>query len=301
MGEAVYINQLNQRGDSAVVDFSPQLTDLAQPNPGLGAALFSTIEQLGLQVPQGRQPELHGRLRVEGAPEGVREGMSLLGQSVEWIARQAAQDRRLSGRPDAANILNTALHTLALEQLPALPESASLMRIVGVVVQPFVHAAHPEGVTTYHGRYAGPRDRTVVTDESGQPLGRFSVRDIGGLLIGPNGLPAENTHTARFRISRTHLVGLTAIAAREGTGVSEQIRNSLRHLLDNSKPGLEIPASQVIGDAVGVVCLIPRRDMERMVQTVTAPPDGTFGNVFRTAIASFIEPEGDRSQSSLAA
>lgn len=219
--------------NSVFVDFAPSTHELLNKHQTYGFALAKTLDHLGLEheVIAGEFTQM----QIRGSLETVKAHLPELQRHIGLIARYGAGIEGDRGRAYRRDWIGRLLGDLVQRWLPKLPEEASLMRTAGRIIWPFAEAINDDGVRIYYARPAPWRsEEAVVKAEDGTPLGPFSVRDIGGLLIGPDGLPAHEVLNANLQLPKADFHQLNLIGRVKGHGAGTELQLSLHRFLDKT-------------------------------------------------------------------
>jgi hypothetical protein len=282
----VYINA--QAPENVTMDFSASPSELATSETCYGFALNKTLEHLGLDSEVGLNPELSGQLIVAGSVDTIRDHTSELQRHIGLIARYSKEQE--NGYSHDQEWVGRILGRLVQQSIPRLSKDTSLMRAMGVIVEPFADAVCRDGVLIHYARHASAGDdgqkHDTVKAEDGTPLGIFSAKDIGGLLIGPDGLPVKENFGLTARISEADMFQLRLIAWAKESKTSTELRQSLRRLLDKQKP-LKVESVPPEEDARKVVASYARTDLEEAC-SVEFDEAATFADLIRLAVKGYI-------------
>ncbi len=197
---SIYINETSPT--TARLDFSASPSDLANTETCYGFAYQKTLEHLGVDCEAAPRSPSYGSLMVEGSPDAIKSNIPDLQRHIGVIARYAAE-RRYGSAHDRAWI-GGILGRLVQNELPAMPEGASFLRSMGIIAAPFGHAVIPghDILRIYY------KPTEQADDQLRNP---FSVRDIGGLLVGTDGLPAREAFRFSFSLHKEEVQELMLI------------------------------------------------------------------------------------------
>jgi hypothetical protein len=204
MRGTVYINDAAPTGagpEAVTLDFSATPSELADTETCYGFALDKTLEHLGLEASRAEDPVMYSRLYVEGSVEAIREHIPELQRHTGLIARYSAEKSRDLFPDYNRQWLGRLLGNLVQRQLPELHEAATLARTMGIIVNPFMEAVVPgdEGHTIYYHRYPGHgTEQNIARNADGSTINPFIGRDIGGFVIGQDGLELPQSYRFDF-------------------------------------------------------------------------------------------------------
>ncbi len=285
MRSSVYINEAAPQ--AVTMDFSASPAELMYSDQCYGFAFMKAIEHLGLDAQVDPEPELYCRLRVEGSVESIKGHVPQLQRHIGLIARYGAELRGGTLPRFNRDWIGRTLGDLVQRKLPTLSEDTSLLYAMGIIVDPFVNMTNDDGARIYYGRYPGEgTERSIVKNEDGTPLGPYSARDIGGLLVGPDGLPAPEALDCRIGISEADLGQLKRIGRAKDTGTGKELGYSLRRFLERAVRPI-ISQVPVEDDMRNVMATFSRIDLEKAA-AIELETGAGIADIIRTAVKSYI-------------
>lgn len=280
--EAAVSAQVAQQ--AVTIDLSAGVAGLQSIKTCYGWAYSKTAEHLGLtSSTEPPSDGMWGRLRVEGTVEDIRANTTNLGRHIGLIARYGSELSDGYSPSNDREWIGRMLGGLTQRVLPELPENTSLMRAVGLIAEPFASALVDDGMSVHYARSRN----TVVQDDDGRPLGPFSVRDIGGLEVGPDGLKAPNKIPLTLKLPKNDLKDIRALAEVRESGVGIELGNALGgYLNDSDRPAIE---SDEDVDATRFSISFLRTDLEKTRELVLGIEGIKMSDVVRTAVKVYIE------------
>jgi hypothetical protein len=279
---------INEAGPSAVtVDFASAANWLIDSGRSYGYAYHKTLEHLGVEELTAT-PIVEADLVLAGSVASIKDHIPNLEQNIGQIAQlSTATDPK--GFPVSGEYINRTLGLLTQRTIPELPDNATLMRAIGVITMPFADAVSTDDTRIYYGRPApwGRLRDFWTTDADGRLLSRFGARDIGGLEIGADGLPARSHFSFDLPLDKTSLFRLRLMSqANSPSTIGEEVRRSLRHMLD--QPERPVISPRPVGDdPVRFRATYPRTDL---VELATLPHEGDtkYSDGFRRAVDMYL-------------
>lgn len=269
---------------AVTIDLSAGVAGLDDPETCYGWAYSKTIEHLGLEgAVEPPADGLWGRLRVEGTVDDVRANIPNLSGHIGLIARYGSERSGGYSPSRDREWIGRKLGVLTRRKLPEMPEGTSLMRAMGIITAPFADATIDDGLTVYYARGRS----TVVHGEDGKPLGPYSVRDIGGLEVGQDGLPARNKYQRSITLPKDDLKDVRALATVRESSVGIELGAALDGYLSDQD---RVEAEPCIDpDATRFSTSFQRTDLERMHELVRGFRNIKGSDVVRTATRAFLE------------
>ncbi len=287
MRSSIYINE---RGPNIVsLDFSASPSELIDKESMNGFAFQKTLEHLGLEATVNSDAAMWSRLDVTGSVETIRQRIPVLQKHIGLIARYSAdRSKNLWPQHERKNI-GSILGKLVQRDLPELPEDASILRAIGLIVEPFADKTNNDGVVVY---YARRKARTSyesdpsATAANGTPLGQFEVRDIGGFEIGWDGLRAKSQIRVKAVVPEDELYEFQLISRLKDVGTAENLATGVHRLIDQGADIGDRQEPTREEKYANISVSLPRTLLQRMQQDL---PDGLkSGN---DAIVSAIKAE----------
>lgn len=282
----IYLHQ--PRPHETIGDFSVSASPMLDTEKPLGYMFKETLDHLGLQNEIVREPEDLPRLYIEGSVDRMRECLPHLRRRMGWIARRSAERGPTTNRRYAMKTADRVLQRV--EQIvPDLPDEASLLCATGAILEPFakVHAADNTSVRVHYGRQAPWRVRNdSVKAEDGSPLKPFEVRDIGGLEVGADGLPARERYSLMLQLDHQDFRSLYILATALGTSIQDQLRAALDESISQPTSSRVQPVS-VGHETQNVAVNLPREGLERATMADFGN-DATLGDLLRMGVKQHI-------------
>lgn len=230
----IYIRETGP--DQVTMDMTASPSELAYKERAQGFAFQKTLEHLGLDASDPAKHLGLGALQIEGTVNGVRDNIGQLQKHIGVIARYSGQ-KADSWHKYQEDFVGRTLGKLVQKDLPNLPENATLMRVIGMVADPFAQETNDDGVQIYYARQPhwtaeGKNARALNTD--GTPIKPFHVRDIGGLLIDASGQATRkqySTHIVLPGAARKLLDAMGEVKGRS-PAFAEEFRDAFSAYMD---------------------------------------------------------------------
>jgi hypothetical protein len=140
----IYINEVAP--DTAVMDFSPGVTQLKSKDAGYGFAFLKTLEHLDLSYEEAEQEQGPSLLQVSGSVEQAVASLPDLQRHIGLIARYSAEK---TGQRFDREWIGRTLGKLTQKEIPALSDSTPFRHLVGTLVTPFSQAIKDDGTCVH--------------------------------------------------------------------------------------------------------------------------------------------------------
>ncbi|TAH36667.1 hypothetical protein EYC59_00630 [Candidatus Saccharibacteria bacterium] len=282
MRSSIYIQETGP--DTVQVDTTASPAQLTNPDTWYGFTFTKTAQHLGLDIHDVPEPVSSGCWEVRGSTAKAQENIPNLQRHIGLIARYGAE-RRQGGRW-ARDYIGRILGELVQHRLPGLPEDATLMRTVGVLLNPLADATNDDGCALYYARTPHWVNRNEpARNADGSPIAPFHMRDIGGMPIDDSGRPSPERVAVNTRISDEAWRDLARLGWTRETNPAEQVRAALRGFLDD--PAAPNPKHVDRTDAHtyrGTVVSFPRETLRELFYERGYTGDITFSDLVAAAV-----------------
>lgn len=284
---------VNEAGSphAVVVDFHNaawQLLDREQP---YGFAFQKTAEHLGLE-PTIRETDSVQRLYLYGSTESVKTHLHDLHRHIGIIAHTGARMAKYFQQHERDH-LGRILGGLTQDSLPNVPDDATLMRTVGVMSYPFVDAVSSDLTEVYYARkpyWHGTNE--PARHEDGTLMHRYDARDIGGFVIGWDGLAVRESVAFSIGMEPETANRLRWLSQAKGTRWHDEVHEAFTQFLNMpNKPAIEhqdVEPTDEDGYALKHQLHLSRLDIKWLTETYQPPEGTTFGDIIRFAVSQFL-------------
>lgn len=276
---------IRQTGENQVaIDFSGAATRLASQDNPIGSRYLHTMESLGFEP---AEPQPDSWVTYHGSVEQVRTNAAALQDQLDAVAGYGAVHD--SGfHKSRSGILGKSISRGALRNVLDLPDNASLMVTAGAITAPSADAATDDTLYMYYDRIPYWRgDKKGVVGEDGKTLRPFSAKDIGGLLIGPDGLEAREYFRFSLALGRQTLYRLQLLSKARGTTMGEENRQAFHDFVSDPDRPVVTPMS-VPRARTNLQVAYPRIDLEALYD-IEAEPKFKCSDAMRLALERYLQ------------
>lgn len=271
---------IRQTGENQVgIDVAGAALKLTYHSDPLAREYLGTMETLGFEPVE---PSPSADLTFSGSVEDIQKTAASLEEQVEAMAGYGAVSDG-GFQPYHSGTLDQSLNLGALRNIRRLPNGASLMVLAGAVTAPLADTATDDTLYMYYDRTPYWRgDRTGVLDEHGKPLRAFLAKDIGGLLIGPDGLKARSSFSFALGLDNQTLNRLHLLSTVKGVTMGEENRQAFHNFLaDPDRPAVEPQPEPKKPRNLQVS--YPRTDLEA-IYSIESHPNAKLSDTMRLAL-----------------